>query len=254
MKKWLLRILMLLFIICFIISTIYILKNVSEDRKQKEIFNELENFIIQEQTDNIEEQKEEKSEVNLQKLYEMNNDFVGWLKIDDTNINYPVMQTEVTRKDYYLNRNFYKEYSGIGTPYIAETCNILTSDNIIIYGHHIQNKQIFGELEKYKKQEFYETHNIINFDTIYGSTEYEIIAVFKTVAYTGFEYYKFINSNTKEEFDTFIRKCKELSFYETGKSAEYGDKLITLSTCEYSNTNGRFVVVARKITSRSEEE
>ena len=101
MKKWLLRILMLLFIICFIISTIYILKNVSEDRKQKEIFNELENFIIQEQTDNIEEQKEEKSEVNLQKLYEMNNDFVGWLKIKDTNISYTVMQTDSKKKNMH---------------------------------------------------------------------------------------------------------------------------------------------------------
>ena len=90
-------------------------------------------------------------------------------------------------------------------------------------------------------------------NTIYEKANYEIIAVFKTVAYTGFNYYKFYNANTREEFDTFIKKCKELSFYDTEKVAKYGDKLITLSTCEYSNKNGRLVVVAKKITNVLEE-
>ena len=178
---------------------------------------------------------------------------MGWLKIKDTNIDYPVMQTEKERQDYYLHRNFYKEYSQLGTPYIAEACNIQTSDNVIIYGHHITNNKMFGELEKYKKQNFYENHKIINFNTIYENADYEIIAVFKTVAYTGFKYYNFINANSRDEFDTFIDKCKELSFYNTGKTAKYGDKLLTLSTCEYSRKNGRLVVIAKKITNILEE-
>ena len=163
------------------------------------------------------------------------------------------MQTESNRKDYYLRKNFYKQYSQLGTPYIAEYCNVQTSDNVIIYGHHIKNNQMFGELEKYKKKEFYDNHKVISFNTIYENADYEIIAVFKTVAYTGFEYYKFVDSSSKQEFDTFIKKCKELSFYETEKTAEYGDKLITLSTCEYSNKNGRLVVVAKKIKAGLEE-
>ena len=76
--------------------------------------------------------------------------------------------------------------------------------------------------------------------------EYKIIAVFKTVAYTGFQYYKFYDAENEREFNTFVDKCKELSFYDTEEIAVYGDKLITLSTCEYSNQNGRLVVVARK--------
>ena len=112
---------------------------------------------------------------------------------------------------------------------------------------------MFGELEKYKKKEFYKSHKIISFNTINEKANYEIVAVFKTVAYTGFEYYKFVNSSSKQEFDTFIQKCKELSFYETKSTAEYGDKLITLSTCEYSNKNGRLVVVAKKIKAELEE-
>ena len=244
LKKWLTRIIIVTFIISLLILVIYIIKNKMQDKKQNEIFEELENIVTEKQDENREQQ--EKS-MNLQELYELNNDFVGWIKIEDTNISYPVMQTDNDRKDYYLRKNFYKEYSQLGTPYIAEYCNVQTSDNVIIYGHHITNYQMFGELEKYKNKEFYDNHKMINFNTIYGNADYEIIAIFKTVAYTGFKYYEFINSNSQNEFDTFIKRCKELSLYETGKTAKYGDKLLTLSTCEYSAKNGRLVVVAKKI-------
>ena len=229
----------------FVTSIIYIIINYTDDKKQNKVFEELESIITEEQEEKDEEKKDES--INLKELYELNNDFIGWLKINDTNISYPVMQTDNNRKDYHLRKNFYKEYSQLGTPYIAEYCNVQTSDNVIIYGHHITNYQMFGELEKYKNKEFYDNHKMINFNTIYGNADYEIIAVFKTVAYTGFKYYEFINSNSQNEFDTFIKKCKELSFYETGKTAKYGDKLLTLSTCEYSAKNGRLVVVAKKI-------
>ena len=88
------------------------------------------------------------------------------------------MQTESCRKDYYLRKNFYKQYSQLGTPYIAEYCNVLTSDNLIIYGHHIKNSQMFGELEKYKKKEFYNNHKVISFNTICENTPTEVGAVF----------------------------------------------------------------------------
>ena len=230
----------------FVTSIIYIIMNYTEDKEQNEVFEKLENIVTEEKEEKHEEQQEES--INLEKLYELNNDFIGWLKINGTNISYPVMQTDSNRKDYYLRKNFYKEYSQLGTPYIAEYCNVQTSDNVIIYGHHITNYQVFGELEKYKKKEFYDNHKIINFNTIYENADYEIIAVFKTVAYTGFKYYQFINSSSEDEFNTFIKRCKELSFYDTGKTAKYGDKLLTLSTCEYSAKNGRLVVVAKKIT------
>lgn len=244
LKKWLTRIIIVTFIISLLISVTHIIKNKMQDKKQDEIFEELENIVTEKQDENREQQEES---INLQELYELNNDFVGWIKIEDTNISYPVMQTDNDRKDYYLRKNFYKEYSQLGTPYIAEYCNVQTSDNVIIYGHHITNYQMFGELEKYKNKEFYDNHKMINFNTIYGNADYEIIAIFKTVAYTGFKYYEFINSNSQNEFDTFIKRCKELSLYETGKTAKYGDKLLTLSTCEYSAKNGRLVVVAKKI-------
>ena len=95
----------------------------------------------------------------------------------------------------------------------------------------------------------------IAFNTLTEKNEYEILAVFKTVVYTdspeAFKYYRFTDAQSPEEFDAYIDKCKELSLYDTGVSAEYGDKLITLSTCEYSRTNGRIVVVAKKVTESS---
>ena len=100
----------------------------------------------------------------------------------------------------------------------------------------------------YKSQSFYEEHKTIQFDTLMERGEYEIVAVFKTVAYSsqGFRYYDFVNAENEGEFNAYIEKCKELALYETGVNAEYGDRLITLSTCEYSAQNGRLVVVAKK--------
>ena len=217
-----------------------------EDKKQEEIFEELENIVTTNETNEEKEQQEDN--VNLNKLYKINNDIVGWLKIENTNINYPVMQTK-DRPDYYLRKNFYKEYSVFGTPYIDENCDIENGNNLIIYGHHINGNKMFGELENYKNEEYYNKHKFIKFYTLNEKAEYEIISVFKTTVYNdkGFKYYQYYNLEDEREFETFINKCKELSLYDTQKIAKYGDKLLTLSTCEYSQNNGRLVVIARKI-------
>ena len=166
-------------------------------------------------------------------LYLQNEDMVGWISIDGTTINYPVMQTK-DNPNYYLKRNFEKEYSDLGTPYIQEDCDLLSSDNLIIYGHHISGNRMFGALEDYKSKSFYENHKTIRFDTLDSFGEYEVIAAFKTVAYSeeGFKYYHFVNAESAEAFDEYIAECKALALYETSVSAEYGDQLITLSTCE----------------------
>ena len=97
------------------------------------------------------------------------------------------------------------------------------------------------------EEEYYKNHKYIKFYTMNEKKEYEIIAVFKTVAYTGFKYYQYSNFNNEREFETFVNKCRELSFYHIEKNINYGEKLITLSTCEYSQENGRLVVIAKEI-------
>lgn len=184
-----------------------------------------------------------------EKLYEKNNDFAGWIRIDGTKIDYPVMYTP-DRPDFYLKRNFQKEFSAYGVPYIAENCSLeRPSDNIIIYGHHMNDGSMFAGLMEYGKKSFYETHKVIQFDTLEASNYYEVIAVFKTTVYgnKGFPFYEFINAEIQEEFDSYISTCKRLSLYEIEESAEYGEQLLTLVTCEYSKKNGRMVVVAKRL-------
>lgn len=181
-----------------------------------------------------------------------NGDLVGWISIADTNINYPVMQS-VNEPNFYLKHGFDKAYSDYGCPYVQEDCDVQEpSDNLVIYGHHMSNGSMFAHLEKFKSKDFWSEHRMITFNTLTDRQEYEIVAVFRTVVYTdspeAFKFYRFIDAESANEFDDFIAKSKELSFYDTGVTAEYGDKLITLSTCEYSRNNSRLVVVAKHIT------
>lgn len=179
-------------------------------------------------------------------VYAQNSDLVGWISIPGTRIDYPVMQTK-DNPNFYLKHAFDKSYSSYGVPYMQENCDVGISDNLVLYGHHMNNGSMFSDLCKYESEDFYQEHKTIRFDTLDSFGDYEVIAAFKTVAYSeeGFKYYHFVRAEQEEDFDEFIDKCKELALYDTGVSAEYGDQLITLSTCEYSRTNGRMVVVAK---------
>ncbi len=183
-------------------------------------------------------------------LYQMNSDMVGWLAVPGTRVNYPVMQTP-DRTDYYLYRNFNREDSARGCLYARESCDIFTpSDNITIYGHHMADGSMFRDLMQYDSREFYLEHDTFTFDTLHERHTYRIFAVFKTSATEGhgFTYHRFENAENEEDFDRFIAMCKQHSFYDTGYTPEYGGKLICLSTCEYTQENGRFVVVGYRIS------
>ena len=241
MRKIVYTIITILLIGLVLISSYLIFKEKKQNEKQENTFEDLIEIV----EENIENQEERKIDIN--KLYEENKDIVGWLKIDNTTINYPIMQN-INDPNYYLHRDFYKNYSSYGTPYMAKQCN-LNSDNIVIYGHHMKNNKMFGELEKYKSKDFYNNHKIITFTTLEKEYSYEIFAVFKTTVYTKntFRYYENINFENKKMYNDFINICKDKSLYQTGIEIKDKEKLITLSTCEYSNKNSRLVIVARKI-------
>ena len=184
-------------------------------------------------------------------LYEQNNDLVGWISIEDTRVNYPVVQS-LDSPNFYLTHGFDKGETDYGCPYVAEICDVNPpSDNLIIYGHHKKNGSMFSDLKKYRKQSFWENHKTFRFDTIYERQTYEVVAVFITVVYTKspseFKYYHFDDAETPAQFNAYIEACKARALYDTGVTATYGDKLITLSTCEYTNKNGRLVVVAKRV-------
>lgn len=180
-------------------------------------------------------------------LFKLNPDLIGWIYIDGTEINYPVMQTPEW-VNYYLKRDFYGQSNDHGSIYADEMADIKRpSANVTLYGHKMKDGSMFAGLMDYKEKSFYEQHPTIDFNTIYKDGTYQIIAVFITTANEGgFPYHLFVDG-TEEEFNAFVSKCKELSLYDTGVDADYGDKLITLSTCEHNVSNGRFVVVAKKV-------
>lgn len=183
-------------------------------------------------------------------LYQMNPDLAGWLKIEGTPVNYPVMQTP-DEPDYYLKRSFDKEYSEHGCLYAREACDLnAPSDNITIYGHHMRDGSMFGSLSKYKDQSYYQAHSTLTFDTLTQTHTYEILSVFLTTASEGegFHYHLFSDASDEAHYNEFVDTCKALSLYETGVDAVYGDRLITLSTCDYSQTNGRLVLVAKRVS------
>lgn len=243
MKNKICIVMILVLTVIFAVSTYLLVTEYLDDKKQVD---ELES-IAQDVEDSG-----QCSDDKYTDLYAQNNDFIGWIKIDDTVIDYPVMQLK-DNPDFYLTHNFYKEYSRFGVPYIQENCS-LSSDNIIIYGHNMKNKSMFNELTKYSSKDFYNSHKFIQFDTLSEQRTYEVVCAFKTVANAnGFQYFNFVKANTDEDFSAYIEKCQALSFYDTGVNTEYGDKLITLSTCEYSQNNGRFVVVAKLIEVNSYE-
>ena len=185
-----------------------------------------------------------------QLLYQLNNDMIGWITIEGTEINYPVVQS-LYEPNFYLRRNFYKEKATCGTVYARESCDVnLPSDNVTLYGHNMRNGTMFADLHNYEDPAFWASNRFIQFNTLKEYHTYEIFAVFKTSATIGegFRYHIFDTAETPAEFDAFVAQCKGLSFYDTGITPQYGEKLLTLSTCDKSIDNGRLVVVARRIS------
>lgn len=260
MKKTISIILITVFAAVLGASTYFIVRHNKEADKQAELYHNLASVVeaaaqTSSETETAEPilYSEEKTLLpELAELFGQNGDLVGWISIADTNINYPVMQS-VNEPNFYLKHGFDKDYSDYGCPYVQEDCDVQEpSDNLVIYGHHMSNGSMFAHLEKFKSKDFWSEHRMITFNTLTDKQEYEIVAVFRTVVYTdspeAFKFYRFIDAESANAFDDFIAKSKELSFYDTGVTAEYGDKLITLSTCEYSRNNSRLVVVAKRIT------
>lgn len=182
-------------------------------------------------------------------LYEMNSDIVGWITVDGTKINYPVMQTP-NSPDYYLKRDFEKNHSAHGCIYAREVCDVFApSDNIVLYGHRMKDGSMFSDLSQYARKSFCDEHPYIRFNTLTDYGTYEVAFVFTIASNmdTPFQYHQFVDATSPEQFDSFVENCRTYSLYDTGVDVNYGDKLITLSTCEYSQVNGRLVVVARLV-------
>lgn len=183
-----------------------------------------------------------------QKIREQNSDLVGWVKIEGTKIDYPVLQTP-DDPNFYLKHDFDKKTSVYGAPYVAEECD-LSQDckNIVIYGHHMKNGSMFASLDEYLDPAYREAHPIVQFDTLEEYGDYEVMAVFAiNAADPDNPLYRYISGANEEVFGEYVSYVQQHSAYDMGVTAEWGDHLLSLVTCEYTHKDGRLIVVAKKI-------
>ena len=185
-------------------------------------------------------------------LYELNaanSDCFGWLEIEGTDIAYPVMYTPY-EPEKYLHMNFDQEYSESGELFADASCD-LNGYHYLIYGHHMYNGSMFGSLPNYGEEDYYNSHRTIRFNTLNETGEYEIFAVFYSQVYDEsddvFKYYNLANLNDEGTYNYYVSNVKAMSIYDTGITPVYGEKILTLSTCNYHTEDGRFVVCARKV-------
>ena len=175
-----------------------------------------------------------------------NPDFIGWLRIEGTAVDYPVMYAP-NRPDFYLRRDFYGNSSNHGVPYLEEGCAPGMSNNLILYGHNMRDGSMLHDVLNYRDRDFWKDHQTITFDTLDSFGTYQVMIAFLYDAeWDPFKYHTCTDMD-EEDFEAFLEECRTRSLYDTGVTAEYGDELLTISTCEYSHDNGRFVLVAKRI-------
>lgn len=198
---------------------------------------------------------------DLSELYEQNHDLIGWVRIEGTRIDYPVVQTP-DHPEYYLNRDFSKEYSESGTPFLDARSAAVSKYrpvtwNWLIYGHNMKIGTMFHDLLRYNAQDYWEKHRFLMFDVydpdagITDHGEYEIFAAARSKIQTkdsdAFSYYRYAGYTDAKSFHEYAEGVRNESLYDTGIVPRFGEQLVTLSTCAYHTSGGRFYIVARRI-------
>lgn len=251
-KKSFRNIIRIFFVLLFIISLSYVIMYFLNSRKEQKETNELLNTVI------IDETAEKQDTKRIEQVKELKNTYpevVSWIEIEGTNVNYPVMQRE--DNEFYMNHDYKGEKSIRGSIFLDKDYDwSIPSSNLMLYGHNnSKDGTMFADLLKYKDKNFYEAHPTIKFTTTEEDAEYEIISVFISRVYyksekDAYRWYYFINAGNEKQYNEYINNIKKLELYDTGKTAKYGEQLLTLVTCEYSYEDGRLAVVARKIQNK----
>lgn len=248
-------------VVSFAVFGIAEVKDIVETRKMQEMANQVQQSETktntkQENTNTDEELAQEKRDPKdltvlpeYADLLQQNPDLVGWITIDDTTINYPVVQRDNT---YYLEHSFEGEENKNGTVFVDEDCDIVNpTTNTILYGHNMKSGMMFGELKKYLQEGYLQSHQTIHFNSIYDYGNYEIVAVcLSEVQYQDeaeYRYYEFISANTDSDLQKFIDNVNQLAVYGDANSLTKNDRILTLSTCNSYTEDGRLFIVAKQI-------
>lgn len=254
-KKWMTNVLLVILVLVFIGSGFYLFRYFWSAKQTEGELGELQQMREEGVSDDEGEIQTPKGQTIMKeyrKLYKKNSDIIGWVTVKGTQIDYPVMQTP-NDSEYYLHRNFKKKEDVNGLPFLDAKCD--TEDpnsNLMVYGHHMKSGLMFAHLEDFENKDFYQKHKTIEFDTLYDKRKYEVVAVFRSKIYKEdedvFKYYRYGGPLSEKQYNTYVNNCKKLSVHNTGVSPVYGEQLLTLVTCAYHTEEGRFVVVARRIS------
>lgn len=185
-------------------------------------------------------------------LYEQNPDLIGWLRIDGTGIDLPVVQTPGDN-EYYLRRGFDRFYAVGGTLFMDERCSVgpdAPTDNWLIYGHNMRDGSMFGQLVRYRDEAFCQAHPTFTFDTLYETATWQVAAVLDTaLGADELPYYTFFDADNKLDWQRRVAAITEKSLYDTGVTPAYGTQLLTLSTCGDTRigTDARFALLAVRV-------
>lgn len=262
--------LMAVCVITFLTSSGLLIKKMMEDKKQEETFEEISSLFVESegigqtaaavQPSGDEEEPDPEEwkrwwEETAEKRYEVyrslqqeNPDFAGWVRIEGTRINYPVMYTP-GRPEYYLHLDFHKQRSSYGTPFLDDRCSLEEpKTNLLLYGHHMKNGAMFADLQNYTRKEYFTAHPYVQFDLADQAGCYQIAVVVKVDAssdQTPWQDLMFPKDEAafQQAWQTFCRQ----RFYDTGVELTMEDELLALVTCEYTQKDGRLMVIAKKI-------
>lgn len=253
MKKWIRLLLMLFFAIIFLFSLWKLLGLLGDYRAGRESYQELTQYVSFEETiatvpPTTQETEEETEpfippdlsqwpQVDFEQLAEINEDIVGWIYIEDTKINYPVVQGE--DNSFYMNHMFDGKYNSAGCIFMDYRCEgDCSGRNSILYGHHMKNKSMFAQLVNYKKQVFYEEHPVA---LLLTPARYYKIQLFSG----------YVSNNkgdawdvrfTDESYAQWLEDLKKKSCFTSEFAPTEEDRIVTLSTCSYEFSGAKFVV------------
>ena len=200
------------------------------------IYNISEKLIEYNKADNSYEKiRVEKEEENLYDKYE---DYRGWIKIDNTNINYPIVQGK--DNSFYLDKDINKNYLSSGSIFMNYLNHGFNDENTVLFGHHMRNKTMFAQLKKYKEKEFFYGDNDIVIEVENDKVlKYKVFSAYVTDSKDN---YIKTNFDDKDQYKEFLEDIKNKSQYKSDIDVNENDKIITLSTCSYEFNDARMVV------------
>ena len=243
-KRYILYIIEIILVIIMIFTGIKIIQWLKENKTSKEMLEEISETVTINNSAN-ESENIKKYNIDFEKLKQINQDTVGWIKVENMRIEYPIVKTN--NNDYYLNRSFDETYNSAGWVFMDYRNKADGTDkNIVLYGQNRKDGSMFGDLADIFEEEWYENKNNM-YITFVTENEYCIYQIFSAYRIEAEDYYITTGFKNDEEFNTFVNRLKQRSFKDFEVEVSGEDKILTLSTC--SNANYRVAVHAKKIAS-----